>query len=438
VTSLESWHEYFERLSALWAANQTSSEEECLLAEHAQSCSACRQAMEQYRQIVVQTYGETAGYSAPVGSSGVASEPDVERLRAKERLFTDFKGRVLLPAPDKIRAAARNGNKVKPPGQIRQPILSWAGWAVAAVVLLGVAMGASQYRLTEKRSREVETKATAIEKEIAELHRELARAQTELHEAVVRAAPDENRKLEDFKAANEALRRNLANAEVARQREASDNAELRDHLRMLKSSLDVLRAEKANTEVEKAGLAERVASLTAEARKSQDEMTRITARNDELSQQALSQVRYLERQQKLLATDHDIRDILGSRSLRIIDVYDVTSQGEFEHPFGRIFYREGQSLIFYAFDLDQQRGLKRGAVFQAWGQKGEGKEEPLNLGAFYMDDPSQNRWVLKVDDGRALAHVEYVFVTDGSRKEVNRPKGKPLLSAFLRKSPDHP
>ena len=76
--------------------------------------------------------------------------------------------RVLLPAPDKIRAAAGNG-KVKPRGQIRQPILSWAGWAVAAVVLLGVAMGASQYRLTEKRSREVETKATAIEKEIEEL-----------------------------------------------------------------------------------------------------------------------------------------------------------------------------------------------------------------------------------------------------------------------------
>ena len=434
MTSLESWHEYFERLSALWAANQTSSEEECLLAEHAQSCSACRQAMEQYRQIVVQTYGETG---SPVGSSGVASEPGVERLRAKERLFTDLKSRVLLPAPDKIRAAAGNG-KVKPRGQIRQPILSWAGWAVAAVVLLGVAVGASQYRLTEKRSREVETKATAIEKEIEELHRELARTQNELHEAVVRAAPDENRKLEDLKAANEALRQNLANAEVARQRDASDNAELRDHLRMLKSSLDVLQAEKANTEVEKAGLSDRIASLTAEARKSQDEMTRIAARNDELSQQAFSQVRYLERQQKLLATDHDIRDILGSRSLRIIDVYDVTSQGEFEHPFGRIFYREGQSLIFYAFDLDQQRGLKRGAIFQAWGQKGEGKEDPLNLGAFYMDDPSQNRWVLKVDDGRALAHVEYVFVTDGSRKEGNRPKGKPLLSAFLRKTPDHP
>src|ERR1051325_4194642 len=129
---------------------------------------------------------------------------------------------------------------------------------------------------------------------------------------------------------------------MARQREAADNADLRDRLRMAQSSLDVLQAGKTNTEAEKAALAERIASLTAEARKSQDELARITARNEELSQQAFSRIRYLERQQKLLATDHDIRDILGSRSLRIIDVYDVTSQGEFEQPFeiGRASCRE--------------------------------------------------------------------------------------------------
>jgi len=68
--------------------------------------------------------------------------------------------------------------------------------------------------------------------------------------------------------------------------------------------------------------------------------------------------------------------------LHIIDVYDVGGQGELERPFGRIFYTEGKSLIFYAFDLDQQKGLKRGAVFQAWGQKGEGMENPRAWGLF--------------------------------------------------------
>jgi hypothetical protein len=95
-------------------------------------------------------------------------------------------------------------------------------------------------------------------------------------------------------------------------------------------------------------------------------------------------------------------------------------------------------LIFYAFDLDQQRGLKRGAIFQAWGQKGESKEDPRTLGTFYMDDPAQNRWVLKVDDSKALSRIDYVFVTDSARKEGVRPKGKPLLSTSLNRAANHP
>ncbi len=167
-------------------------------------------------------------------------------------------------------------------------------------------------------------------------------------------------------------------------------------------------------------------------------MGRLAARNEELSQESLANIKSAERQQKLLATDHDIRDILGARSLHIIDVFDVSSRGEFERPFGRIFYTEGRSLIFYAFDLDQQKGLKRGAVFQAWGQRGVAKEDSRSLGMFYMDDPSQNRWVLKVDDSKALSRIDYVFVTDSSRKEGVRPRGKPLLSAFLNPTANHP
>ena len=65
-------------------------------------------------------------------------------------------------------------------------------------------------------------------------------------------------------------------------------------------------------------------------KKSREESTALTARNEELSQETLTKVKYAERQQKLLATDHDIRDILGSRSLHIIDVYDVSGSGELE------------------------------------------------------------------------------------------------------------
>lgn len=167
-------------------------------------------------------------------------------------------------------------------------------------------------------------------------------------------------------------------------------------------------------------------------------MGKVEARNQDLTRESLTQVRFVERQQRLLATDHDLRDILGARSLRIIDVYDVGSQGEFERPFGRIFYTEGKFLIFYAFDLDRQKGLKPRTIFQAWGEKGEGKDAPRSLGTFYMDDPSQNRWILKVDDAKVLSRIDYVFVTDSSQKQGTRPRGKPLLSASLNTSVNHP
>ena len=65
-------------------------------------------------------------------------------------------------------------------------------------------------------------------------------------------------------------------------------------------------------------------------------------------------------------------------------------------------------------------------------------ESPRSLGTFYMDDSMQNRWVLKVDDNKALSRIDYVYVTDSSHKETAKPKGKPLLSAFLNGPANHP
>lgn len=277
-----------------------------------------------------------------------------------------------------------------------------------------------------------------LQKDIGDLHQQLATRTVSPSEIPANIRPSEKNEFEKLKAENNTLRQSLSMADAARQRQADEYAELWSRTRLLQSSMDVLQASKASLEAEKEALSEKIGSLTADVKRSKAEVAQFTARNDQLSQEALSRVRYVERQQRLLATDHDIRELLGSRSLRIIDVYDVTSEGEFERPFGRVFYTDGKSLIFYAFDLDQQKGLKRGAVFQAWGQKGEEKESPHSLGTFYMDDPVQNRWVLKVDDGKALSRIDYIFVTDGSRKEGIKPKGKPLLSAFLNGTPNRP
>ena len=45
---------------------------------------------------------------------------------------------------------------------------------------------------------------------------------------------------------------------------------------------------------------------------------------------------------------------MGARDLYVAEVYDVERTGETRKPYGRVFYTKGKSLIFYAYDLDQE------------------------------------------------------------------------------------
>ncbi len=418
--------------------NQTSPEEDHRLSEHLQVCPVCKQTFEHFRQIAAQLYGEAPTSEMASAAFDASGKGASERARTRERLLGKMRQTINLPLIED-RAAAIAERRKTAWGLSRQRVPSWATWALAAALLLAVSIDLTQSWLSRRHFRNEEARSARLNRQVDELRAELTRLQAvpvkPMLEAPSKTRDDDAQKL---RADNEAMHQTLLRLEATRQREAGENAGLQDRIRLLQSSLEVLQASKATLEAEKSGLAERVSSLTADLRKSQDEMGGLAARNEELSQESLAHVKSVERQQKLLATDHDIRDILGARSLHIIDVFDVSSRGEFERPFGRIFYTEGKSLIFYAFDLDQQKGLKRGAVFQAWGQRGVAKEDSRSLGMFYMDDPSQNRWVLKVDDSKALSRIDYVFVTDSSRKEGVRPRGKPLLSAFLNPSANHP
>jgi hypothetical protein len=119
----------------------------------------------------------------------------------------------------------------------------------------------------------------------------------------------------------------------------------------------------------------------------------------------------------------------------------VDSSSRTRKPFGRVFYTQGKSLIFYAFDLDHQPDVKNSGAFQAWGQKetpqGE-KAQPVNLGILYMDNEKNRRWALRCDDPRQLAEIDAVFVTVEPHGGSEKPTGKPFLYAMLRKEANHP
>jgi hypothetical protein len=56
---------------------------------------------------------------------------------------------------------------------------------------------------------------------------------------------------------------------------------------------------------------------------------------------------------------------MGVRDLYIAEVYDFDRSGKTRKAFGRVFYTKGKSLVFYAYDLDQQRAMKNASAFQA-------------------------------------------------------------------------
>jgi hypothetical protein len=166
-------------------------------------------------------------------------------------------------------------------------------------------------------------------------------------------------------------------------------------------------------------------------------------RNRETELQSLSQETDslrdgVERDRRLLAASRDITNLMGARNLRIVDVFDVDPKGRTKKPFGRVFFTEGKSLIFYAFDLGQDRPAVHAASFQAWGAQGSSQPSAKSLGIFYRDDQTANRWVLKFDDPQVLAEIDSVFVTVEPPGGSNKPTGATLLSAYVKANLNHP
>lgn len=147
----------------------------------------------------------------------------------------------------------------------------------------------------------------------------------------------------------------------------------------------------------------------------------------------------LQQQQHLIGVGNQVRDLIVARNLHIIDVYDRDGDGKRQQPFGRIFYTEGKSLIFYAYDLGDPRAINKHISFYAWGESLEGGQPVKSLGIFHNEDTSQGRWSLSFDDPQVLAKIDSVFVTvEQDKKPITQPNGKKILFAYLGNKANHP
>ncbi len=185
--------------------------------------------------------------------------------------------------------------------------------------------------------------------------------------------------------------------------------------------------------------------LTAEfktVRESHEQDASVIARQEsqllETEEKLAAATNAMDRDRKLLVADRDIRDLMAARNLRIIDVFDVDAKGKTRKPFGRVFFTEGKSLIFYAFDLGNDQPGLQSAAYQAWGSEGSFERGIRSLGIFYRDDQRANRWVLKFSDPDVLAEIDSVFVTTEPAGGSKKPTGGRLLAAYVKASLNHP
>lgn len=235
---------------------------------------------------------------------------------------------------------------------------------------------------------------------------------------------------------------------------AKHSADLEERLNLanaqVQNVLDQLAAEKGSESELAARLRDeqtKVAQITGEleaARKSAADTLvqseKQAAVRADLEAQLAVQTDAIDRDKRLFAVDRDIRDVMGARNLHIIDVTDVSGDGKTQKSFGRVFYTEGKSLIFYAFDLgnDKRHRGMTDAAFQVWGTQGWEQKTAHSLGIFYQDDKSDNRWVLKFNDPNVLAQIDSVFVTLEPPGGSKKPTGREILSAFLNSKVNHP
>jgi anti-sigma factor RsiW len=428
-------HDEFLELCAISTTGELSDEDEKRLREHLDACSECRQALHEFEaaaQIGVPLLAEELAPRSPAEVSSLAEVRNPQPADQAGTLTTDLD-------PNKKQKGfllAHRGN-----GHFGS-YLDWHHlWMpFAAALTLIVALGIYSYQTGQHHGIEVaqaKLSATNSQAEVNALERRLSDTGHQ-REVLHSQLAERDRIIRDL-----------------RRRVAVESAELtgvRNGEAALEQSLQANQAEKQQVSQEQSALNRKLDAAEGLLRKTQGELDllrearlhdqalaeSLTAQIKDLYGQLSGREETINKQQDLLEDDRDIRDLMGARNLYIAEVYDVARDGSTRKPYGRIFYTKGKSLIFYAYDLEQQPGVRKASTFQAWGQSGPDRDRALSLGIFYQDNAAKKRWVLKFDNSHTLDEINAVFVTVEPHGGSNQPSGKRLLFASLRIEPNHP
>lgn len=425
-------HERYRELAAAATAGALSANESQILETHLHDCEQCRAAFREYQ--ILANEGITmlaASYEHHEELSGWNEGV------ARRRLLVDAEAIGKPRFLDHVQGVWRTS-------------LRRYGWAAALAAGLLIGVGIGTWRVASirgagttstgsmaGRQAELLTSRKSVESALAAESDRLTRLQQE--DSAKRRAFEELRGR--FHALQKQLQQERASAQTGVEALSQARARAETQLNQVTGQRDKL-SEQLRTVLQAYDRAQaELVSLRAERDKSRLQLTALEARINELTAFNQEQDSRLKDNERFLASDRDIRDLMSARNLYIADVFDVDSRSRTRNPFGRVFFTRGKSLLFYAFDLDQQPQLKNASTYQVWGQKETDQSEsarPVDLGILYLDSAANRRWFLRFDNPQTLSEIDAVFVTVEPHGGSPKPTGKPFLFATLRKEANHP
>jgi hypothetical protein len=399
-------HDRFEEFASLAAIGELSPEEREEFLRHQKTCAQCREVA-----------AETSSLAVTAFLAGAPREEDAAVEGERHRRLREGIARS-LPAVVPISLIERYKH------------LAAAG--VAAAFLLGAGVGAVVGLTRQPSVSVVKTPVAVAGSAKTEASNsaiggdESARLQTVVAELQKRIeeARGEDRALRDQLTLSDQhtteLETRLSEVEKQSDAQAQEAIHARNDLSAARSELsqakDSISASQAKIESLQFALADKDARLT------------------EVSAS-------VDREREMLSQGREIRDIMGARDLHIVDVIDRDGNGRARKAFGRAFYTQGKSLIFYAFDLPAKNTADGKFVYAAWGSNSNNlsSKTARSLGIFYNDDQTQHRWAMKFDDPKLLEEIDTVFVTlEPAGRSFTTPSGKPILEAYFGTPPNHP
>jgi hypothetical protein len=422
-------HERFRELNALASSGALTPLERSELNAHLDHCEECREAALEYR--ILAAAGITtiaAAYADRPAHESWDENASLSKLLARVR-------------SDQRTGLGRNGRaEVSAQPSVLRRIIANSFVQAALAACLVVAVGFHAYRLGIRAQDAASPAPVFPDERLQKLAAEKKSADELLATQAARLAQLQEQSSREERELSK-LRAALREIEEHSKELAAANSQSGGKLQEFSQQRDTL-----NTQLQDANLAYQsvrteLTSLRAERDRVMIRTSSLEARIEELTAVNRDQERRLKDTEQYLASDRDIRELMGARKLYIADVFDVDSGSRTKKPFGRVFYTQGKSLIFYAFDLDRRRGLVNASTFQVWGQKETAQGEqalPLNLGILYMDNETNRRWVMRFDEPKQLAEIDAVFVTVEPRGGSQKPTSKPFLYALLRNDANHP